>query len=689
MNRHPSLLAYRWHRARTRLGNALRREGGILWAGLRDPFLAGLLLLTLLLAGLAFQTNRPFTIPVGQQPPDLVYLDGVYDVETSEGRTFRWSRAETTLRIPGLGQAFYRLDLTMAAPRFTPGPEPHLRVMAGSDTLLDAPVGPVVQVYALLLPPEALRGGDLELLLRSDAFTPTGDPRQLGVVLRQIEVRPAGGPVVPSPLVLLWAVLTVLFVVLLSRRLGWSHWAALGAGAVGMLTLVAALAWVRPLLTPGLPYLPLGFFCAWAAVVLFQGAVHRLFAWGGVAMGARAERLLWTVLISFLVVRFVGLLHPTLETFDLCFHYHRLESVLHGQLLFTIVSGEWRSLDTLYLPSPYLVLAPFYAILGGRLVPLKVMMLLLDTSSALLVAYVAHRVLGRDWTSPLAAFFYLTTTQSYVLFSWGIVANIFGQWLFLLLLAFIVSPAGRLERPRSWLAAAGLLVPVMLAHPGTVLLTGLLLAALMATVLLAPLPGWLSRRSVGRWVLAALLALAVAVGLYYSYFAGTMWNALQQMGQGANAEQAPHGGFLVRGPPSGGLGPKAVEVFSLGEGIVAGARELAAEVQVYFGTAPFLLAAMALVGLALERRRLALRLLGLAFWVALGFAVLGLAVNLYVRYMYFLLPIVALGAAWWLARLARRSWAGRAVVVLGGLVLVLAGLSFWVQRVLYFGAGCR
>jgi hypothetical protein len=279
--------------------------------------------------------------------------------------------------------------------------------------------------------------------------------------------------------------------------------------------------------------------------------------------------------------------------------------------------------------------------------------------------------------------------QSYVILSWGVVANIFGHWAFLLVLALVVSPAGRLERPRSWLAAAGLLLLAMLSHPGTVLLTGVLLAALLATVLLSPLRGQLSRRSVGRWVLAALLALALAVGLYYSYFAATMWGALQQMAQGANAEQAPHGGFLVRGPPSGGLGPVPVEVFSLEQGILAGARELAAEAQAYYFTGPLLLAAAALVGLVLERRRLALRLLALAFWIALGFAVLGLAVNTYVRYMYFLLPFIAVGMAWWLEKLARRGWAGRAAGALIGLTLLLAGLSFWVQRLLYYGGGCR
>ncbi len=689
MDGYAALLGYRWRRFHARLRAGLAGEGRALWAGLGDIFLAGLLLLTLLLAALAFQANAPFVLPVGRQPPDLVYLEGVYDVEEGEGRTFRWTREEAVLRVPGLGRGPYRLDLELAAPRFSPGPAPRLRLVVGPSTLLDAPVGPAGQVYSLLLPPEALPAGNLELLLRSEAFTPTGDPRVLGVVLRQVELRPAGGPVWPAPGVLLWSGLAVLLVVLLARRLGWSRWVALAGGAGAMLALAAGLAWGRPLLVPGLPYISLGLACAWGAVVVFERPMHRLFSWGGAELGRRPERLLWTVAAFFLAVRLAGVLHPALETWDLCFHYHRLESVLRGQLFFTIVSGEWRSQETLYLPSLYLLLAPVWAFFGGRLVPLKVAEVLLDSSAAVLTAYAAHRLLGRGAAAPLAALFYLALPYSYLIFSWGIVSNAWGQGLMVAFLALLVSPAGRLQRRSSWLGAVLLLLLAALSHPGAVQLAGLLLAALLLAALPAPLRA-LPRPAVGRWLLAGLLAVALAVALYYSYFAATMWRSLQQMGQGANAEQPAHGGILIRGQVlDAGLGLRAVEVTSWPEAVVAGAQELAAEARAYFHTGPLLLAAAALVGLALERRPLALRLLGLALWIALAYAVLGLATNLYVRYMYFLLPFVALGAAWWLERLGRRSWAGRATGALIGAALALSGLGFWVQHVLYYSTGCR
>jgi|GEM_PF-1312918 len=763
MDDRSSLLAYRWHRTGSRLRAALRREGGTLWAGLRDPLLLVLLLLTLLLVSASFQAQRALAIAVGQQPPDLVYLDGVYEVETSAGRPFRWTRAEAGLHIPGLGQAPYRLDLTMAAPRFSPGPEPHLRVRAGGQTLLDAPVGPAVQVYTLLVPPEVLRGGDLELLLQSDAFTPTrflcsigpdwgreldrgelsaglrdqlqqngigltpqavvkvkqagnnwtivdgaaryfvrsedqtlnvyaiADPRQLGVVLQRVEVRPAGGLVRPAPGVLLGSALAVLLVVLLARRLGWARWAALGAGAAAALALAAALAWARPLLTPGLPNVPLALVCAWAAVVLFQGPVRRLWARSGAAVGPRAERLLWTVVAFFFVVRLAGILHPAMETFDLCFHLNRMQEVMRGKLLLTIISREWGSQETLYLPSVYLLVAPFWALLRGQLVPFKIAELLLDTSAALLTAYLARRLLGRGAAAPLAALCYLTMRQSYIIFSWGIVSNMLGQWLLLAVLALLVSPAGRLERPRAWWGAAGLLFLAVLAHPGTVQLTGLLLTGLLLAVLLAPPAHW-PRRAARRWLLAGAAAVALGLVLYYSYFVPTMWKSLQQMGQSAAppCDLPDHGGIQVCGPVvNPGLGLYAVEVFGPAAAVVAGAREIAAEARAYYFTLPLLLAALALPGLLWERRGLALRLLGMAWWLALAYALVGLATNLYVRYMYFLLPFVALGLAWWGERLRRRGWAGRALVLSAALLLILAGLAFWVQQVLYYAAGCR
>lgn len=684
-----NLLSSRGRRTLAWLGTIFRREGLALWAGLRDPFFYGLLLFALLLAGLAFQEKRPFRLDVGSQPPDRVYLEGVHDVEHAGEMSFRWSRAETFLRIPGLGQTAYRLDLRMAAPRFG-GPAPRLRLESGSLVLVDTAVVPDMAIYSVLLPSEALPGGNVDLLLRSDTFTPAGDPRQLGVVLERLEVRPAGtAPVVPSPEVLLWTALSAGLAVLLARRLGWGRWAALGAGAALALLLAGLLAWARPFWTPGLPFLPLGLAAAWAAVVLFQGSVHRLFVRGGAEVGTRTERLLWTVVAFFLTVRLLGVLHPALETWDLCFHYHRLESVLRGEPFFTIVSGEWRGLETLYLPSLYLLQAPFWVLFGGRLVPLKIAEVLLDTSAALGAAYIARRLLGRGVVAPLVALLYLTMPYSYLIFSWGIVSNAWGQWLIVALLVLLVSPAGRLQRWGTWLGAALLLTLTVLSHPGTVLLAGALLAGLLATALLSPLPA-LPRPAVLRWVLAGLAAVVLAVALYYAHFAGTMWNSLQQMAQGANLEQPAHGGILVRGQViDADLGLVAVEVSGRRAAVVAGVQELAAEARAYYHTAPLLLAILAPLGLLGERRPLAIRLLAVALFVALAFAAIGLALNLYVRYMYFLLPFVAMGAAWWLARLGRRGRAGRAVAVLSGVGLLLTGLYFWGNHVLYYAAGCR
>lgn len=327
------------HRFLARLGNVLRREGRSLGASLRDPVLGGLLLLSLLLAALACQIKVPFVLDVGQRP-DEVYLTGFHAAQQGEGQTYRWSTGEARLLIPGLGSTPYHLDLVIDAARESGQAPPLLRLEVAGRPLLQEVIQPGFRSYSILLPPEALRQGTLDLGLRSDTVTSTRDSRPLGVALERVKVRPAGSFLVlpPWPL-LLWAVLTVLLAVLLARRLGWSRWPALGMGTVVALALAASLAWARPLLAPGMPFLPLGFAAAWAAVVVAQGMVRSLFARGGAELDPRAERALWSIAALFLVVRLAGSLHPALATWGLCFHWHRLGLVARGQVLFTILSG--------------------------------------------------------------------------------------------------------------------------------------------------------------------------------------------------------------------------------------------------------------------------------------------------------------------------------------------------------------
>ncbi len=690
--RHETVLSYRGQVLWERLRRSLRRDAEALTAGLRDPLWYLVLFGAFLLAALAYRAERTFLLEIGERPEEA-FIEGLHAPERAGPLTFRWSGAEGRIRIPGWGIAPQQLTLMMAAPRPTGGPPPRLRLYAGGRPLAEFTVGPQPQVYHLLLPRQALLPwGDLDLVLEADTFIPPGDARVLGVVLDRLEVRPAASTTTDAaPLPFLLSGLTAGLAALLVWRLGWGRGAALAVGGGLALALAAGLAWARPLLTAGLPFLPLGIAGAWLFLAIFQGAVRDLMSRGGAPLGRRSERALWSAVAFFLALRLAGSLHPAHETWDLCFHWHNLEAFLRqGRVFFTIISGEWRSQETLYPPTLYILQAPLWGLLEGRLVPFKVTGVVLDTSAALWVAYIARRLLGRGRAASWAAFFYLTMPQSAIIFSWGIVVNILGQWLLLALLAFLLSPGGRLARRRDRAMALVLLVPALLAHPGTVLLTGVFLAGLFLTAWLAPLPPVLPRRTAWRWARMGGLALLLLLLLYYGYFVGTMWGSLQAMAQGANAEEPTAGGLLVRGPViDKELGLVAVEVTDLRSAVLAGVRELAAEARAYYHTWPFLLALLALPGLALERRPLAVRLLGLALLVAFLFAFLGLAVNLYVRYAYFLLPVVAVGMAWWMARFSRLGRAGRWLSVAIGLYLGGAGLAFWVDHVLFYSAGCR
>ena len=85
-----TILHNRWQRFRARLREALHREGRVLAAGLRDPILYVLLLLSLLLFVLVHQIPRPFALDIGRRPEEA-YIAGFYAAEEGGGRSYRWS----------------------------------------------------------------------------------------------------------------------------------------------------------------------------------------------------------------------------------------------------------------------------------------------------------------------------------------------------------------------------------------------------------------------------------------------------------------------------------------------------------------------------------------------------------------------------------------------------------------------
>ena len=221
------------------------------------PWLA---LVVLLAGGLvldAFLQLRPAAdLDVGGR--DLGYVEGFSAKEWSEtlpgpagpqAGTYRWMGPAGTLHL-GPVRAGQPLLLRLRAFSGRPegSPWPAVRLEVGGRVQATFPLAPNLQEYDLLLPPEALTGGELLVGMQVPTFQAAGDTRELGLVVESARLEGVGSP---GSLGLALAALrptyalAVLAAALGALALGLAFWPAWGLGT-GLLALTAAGAALRP-----------------------------------------------------------------------------------------------------------------------------------------------------------------------------------------------------------------------------------------------------------------------------------------------------------------------------------------------------------------------------------------------------------------------------------------------------------
>lgn len=196
---------------------------------------------TLALLIIAYGATPAVTQAVGAQ--DTLVFRNVLALETAGDLTFRWSGGDTRLELPQIGQpALGLIQIHLGVQDSQPPTSVTLR----TPTAPLATVAPRGQrLLRLIVPGHAVPGGNLELGVASPTWSPPGDPRQLGVMLKQLDWQPLGRS--SPPIRQLW-VLPSLVIALagLLLRLGRASWMAHGIALAvgGGLALGAAL---RPL----------------------------------------------------------------------------------------------------------------------------------------------------------------------------------------------------------------------------------------------------------------------------------------------------------------------------------------------------------------------------------------------------------------------------------------------------------
>jgi hypothetical protein len=657
------------------------------------------MLLTALLVVGAYQARPGYDIPLGTatDAPLLRGFNAGEDVPVGKGITFRWSTGDSSITLQDVGRQDFDVTLSASGSRPPGQPTPSIEVFAGSRPVLKADPPPSISDYSFKVGRGDVSDGTLVLHLVSNTLSPPGDPRELGVIVTRVHVSPSSSSpdrFIEPPLGILGVLAgTAGLLGLVLALLGWGTGGVLlGSSAVGLLAawlLVADRLW----LTTGHWYL------AWPQVLAAGGLVVLAVAVAGgwlLRIGAapwsqRQRRVLLTLVLCAFAVRLAGQLHPQIFIVDLLFHAHRFETVKSGQLLFTIESAEWGGHSTFYLPTPYIFMLPVDWLLGNELLVIKLFTVTLSTLGAFVVYYTLRRALGDGRAGLAAAALYLTVPMAVLPFSWGITSNVFGEFFALCSLAIVVTSYRDLRpsRPAAWALLFTLLM-ALLSHPGVVQLT--VAAFGLISLLCLALGRKIGGRRGAAWALATLVvSFAVAYLIYYGHFAADMLNTLKQI-QADKAAQAKPGVLQLK--IGGSVADKSLGLIirvvnTRREWFFGGLRGFWQEAQAYYRVWPVAAALLGYVSLwpAGRRRggnRAVLDLAAAGWLLAVVFyAIIGWAMNLYVRYALFALPVVAMGTGVLLSRIHSRGRAGGLIFAMILVFYAAEALALWHYRITY------
>jgi 4-amino-4-deoxy-L-arabinose transferase-like glycosyltransferase len=695
------------------LGQGWLADEGRMWGkALSNPALFGLLLAALLVLGLAWQVPFSYKFnPESQLNLDEPFLHNFNSTERTPADQpdpfhYRWSKGAARLTFPGIGKRDYTLKLRAAS---DPNPNPDYILYANETMIAAGRFELGLTDYTFEIPAQAMMGknGDLELRFEMKPFQAKGDARELGFSLVSAELQPSqknSGLVIPPPLQIGYLLAVIVLVYLICGRAGFSGGIAAGVGGFFALILayVVATPGARIWLTLFTPQLAFAFGLALFFVVLADLPLRQVW-------GTSWERA-WVLSIFGLAlgIKLAGLLHPQAYLIDLGFHYHNFIALWeNGEWFRKISSLEWGGRETYYPPTTYVFAGLFQWFISDKFLLLKVWMVVVESTRALLVYYLVKRTTGDGRAGIIAAFLMAVMPVGVISLSFGQVANLFGEWLMLAALCLVVVKYEQLRQPRYFAALTVVLLAAFVQHPGVILLSGTVFL-LIVLVMRFTKEG---RRGWGFLLACYLLALALSFGLYH-------WKTTQEMIPQAietfNAKlqgqpTTDPKGKVISGWQVGGsihapdLGLEQERVYTLPDLVVGGLRGFWRETRAYFGVFPAVLAIFGLAWLWRTSSHLAIgaeKAQRRFFWILLAwlvtgviFALVGLFLNLYVRYSLFLLPLVAVSAGIFLGRLWQRPhlegsrWAVIALTVALGAYLTVITLAMFYDRIIYYGHG--
>jgi hypothetical protein len=648
------------------------------------------LLLAMFALWLAYQIRIPFALDIGGQT-DRVLLSWVFDpvIDRATQTRYRWTTGGTELDLRAWG-AHNPVELEFRAARA----HPQDRIAALTIFVNDVEVAALPkqsrawETYTLpITDSRALANDDLQIRFASDTYVPrdelpeSNDARRLGILLDTVILRPlvenengwrAVNGFTIAPLKFPPPGLTLTFLggvfILYAGMVVFAMPRPLPllAAAGFAIAVSAALVLARPYVTLFATDMLLILGAGLAAGAIARWGARKMFRWGGSVVPNFDVNVLALLFAFAFVVKMAMLLYPHTISFDLLYHIHRLEDVMRGLLFWSIPSGknEFGGQAVPYLPSFYLFLAPL-----AQWVPLRLLMQLsgavLDSLTIFVLYFWSKRYFDAPRAGLFAAWIYIVIPLTFVALSWGIYANLNGQFLTVLLSVALVETVDRLNTPRAFVVVTLLLTLTVLSHTSVLVTLVPLLGIWIAAMFFVRRP----RENIPL-LLSVGSACVIAFALYYSQFVDLIAAGALRITD-ASLQQ---GSFNVSG--------ESLTLFQL----LQPARTEFTAVPLYvYAAALFGGAQLArLTWRAPSQKRVAFALL-LAAWIAAFFIMLGIRAQFgfSARYVNFVMPALALCAGTAFAWVWERGILGQIAAFGASAVLAAQGLYHWYVLVFF------
>jgi hypothetical protein len=654
-------------------------------------------------------------------PPGLVD-----QVELAPARTYRWSRGESQIVLPGLGRGAWQVDLTVVTRH--PNDQPVEAQVYANDTLLAAiPDSGTARRIRLMVPPDLMDSGDLELTLRSQTFA---DPRPLGMFVSHALVAPLdprrSAPLLPPWKTLLYGLTLVLSLyaclrLLLHSSVGKSKRAIVvttrdwGSTLLPLVLLLPggwALAVARYPTSFMLPRLALLALVSLLLILVLRPLLVWIFRAAGMPAdagppSATAEqpsgllqrwwlslRRPWPWFINALLLTFFlsywlkigGMLYPYFVSIDVGWHMDKVRWILQGQLPLiystnsplnelTMPTAEWGEAKPVIPYSPYFhMFATSFALLPWSMAfTANMFSAVIDCSRVFLIALMVRKVGLSERGALLAALLYAVLPVTFLLHSWGNIPTTFGLWWTLAATTVALVAWNQLHRPIPFIGLTLLLLGSLLFYTVTGVFMG------MFVLLFIPSFWWTTGRRADAaelrvglrpFGLAAVAALGLALLIYYGQY---IWPIINQT--------LPYmASVFTSGPESVG-----VERPSFGQYMFSYVPHLDYRIwpgdYLYYGLAiPLLFTIPGFI--ALRNRPLLWSILAAWFTVGLFFMLVGYRISMVDKQLFYIVPAICICWAVFAERYWQRGRWGKLLIIAVYLFTLVSALDLWVIRII-------